>query len=104
MIAPSDLLEEIIRCSTACARLELTPFERRELEGVLYALAWVAGNVSTPPVQWMLPHVALSRIDALVTGLMSEELPRDPVTAHFLTPPSTFIERSQPAGGEGSSA
>ena len=98
-IRPSELLRQIHRLSVALTYLDLTPFEKRELEGALYALAWVMRHVMSPPVDWILPNPAIFRVDELVATMFAPVGEAIPPDAHPARPAS-FIERSQPREAE----
>lgn len=99
--APSEILRAIHRLSLALQHCDgLTPFEKRELEGALYALAWVQGQIIADPTDWMLPTAIRERVDAMIRELLDGQAPA-PVVATTETvrrgeAAGRFIERSQP--------
>lgn len=94
-IRPSEVLRQIHRLSCALTHVSLTPYQKRELEGALYALAWVLRHVDTSPVEWMLPKSCHEQVDQLL-ATMFEPVEAPSPDAHPARPAS-FIERSQPA-------
>ncbi len=90
-IPPSEILRQIHRLSAALTYVELTVYQKQELEGALYALTWVLRHETTSPVEWMLPKPITDRVDELLAGLFTPvESPPEPI------PSSSWLERSQP--------
>lgn len=97
--APSEILRAIHRLSIALVHIEgLTPFERREIEGALYALSWVNGAIETDPTLWMLPAAALERVEDLILDMIEGHAEPSVLatTKSVALGRMTFIERSQP--------
>lgn len=88
-IRPSEILRQIHRLSIALTYTYVTPYQKRELEGALYALAWVLQHVTTAPVDWMLPAGVLERVDGLLATMFAPVDAPPPM-------PAGFLERSQP--------
>jgi hypothetical protein len=69
-----QLDQEILRLSVALsAPANLSPYERRELEGAIHALSWAAGWMRSAPVDWMLAPAVVRLVDQLAAGRLLEQ-------------------------------